>query len=582
VVAALNLAFTLGGVTHQTNIAGIPQEQLEELVRPYRQLTETQEKLITRLEAELDLNYRQIRAALDILNEKNIPAERLGAKLIEIAEQFKALRSIALVQPGDDLKVSALKAEALKAVDDGKLDEADKLLSEIEKQQRRDLNRLAVNTADTYAQRGRIARAQLRYREAAKHFANAAAVLPPGSAHKDVRLGYLKSEAAILYHQGDEFGDNDALRSAVTRYKRLITLAPRKRAPLDWAMAQNNLGNALTALGERETGTARLEEAIAAFRAALTEVTRQQAPREWAVIQNNLGYTLEKLGDRETETARLDEAIVAFRAALTEITRQQAPSDWAAIQNNLSGVLRVLGERENDSDRLEQAVTASREALSELTGEPLEWARAQTSLGTALQALGQRETGTARLEQSVAAYRHALEQRTRKRVPLEWASTQNNLGNALWALGERETGTARLKEAVTAYQEALSEFTRERAPLQWAATQNNLGVALADIGERESGKPRLEEAVAAYREALMERTLKRVPLDWAITQNNLGKVLAKLGERESGTKHLEEAVAAWEACLTVVSSVWPSEGVDPIRSRCDATRAEIARRRAMY
>ena len=36
-------------------------------------------------------------------------------------------------------------------------------------------------------------------------------------------------------------------------------------------MTQNNLGNALWTLGERESGTARLEEAVAAYRAALEE-----------------------------------------------------------------------------------------------------------------------------------------------------------------------------------------------------------------------------------------------------------------------------------------------------------------------
>ena len=39
--------------------------------------------------------------------------------------------------------------------------------------------------------------------------------------------------------------------------------------PLDWATTQNNLGNALAGLGDRESGTARLEEAVAAYRAAL-------------------------------------------------------------------------------------------------------------------------------------------------------------------------------------------------------------------------------------------------------------------------------------------------------------------------
>ena len=46
--------------------------------------------------------------------------------------------------------------------------------------------------------------------------------------------------------------------------------------PLDWATTQNNLGVALATLGERESGTARLEEAVAAFRAALEEWTRDR------------------------------------------------------------------------------------------------------------------------------------------------------------------------------------------------------------------------------------------------------------------------------------------------------------------
>jgi Tetratricopeptide repeat len=48
--------------------------------------------------------------------------------------------------------------------------------------------------------------------------------------------------------------------------------------PLDWATTQNNLGTALSTLGERESGTARLEEAVAAYRAALEENTRERVP----------------------------------------------------------------------------------------------------------------------------------------------------------------------------------------------------------------------------------------------------------------------------------------------------------------
>ena len=44
--------------------------------------------------------------------------------------------------------------------------------------------------------------------------------------------------------------------------------------------------------GERESGTARLEEAVAAYRAALEEWTRERVPLDWATTQNNLGNAL--------------------------------------------------------------------------------------------------------------------------------------------------------------------------------------------------------------------------------------------------------------------------------------------------
>ena len=57
-------------------------------------------------------------------------------------------------------------------------------------------------------------------------------------------------------------------------------------------MTQNNLGNALRSLGERESGTARLEQAVEAYRAALQERTRERVPLDWAMTQNNLGLAL--------------------------------------------------------------------------------------------------------------------------------------------------------------------------------------------------------------------------------------------------------------------------------------------------
>ncbi len=96
-------------------------------------------------------------------------------------------------------------------------------------------------------------------------------------------------------------------------------------------------------LGERESGTARLEEAIAAYRAALLEQTRERVPLQWARTQNNLGNALRALGERESGTARLEEAVSAYRAALEERTRERVPLDWAMTQNNLGLALSSAG-----------------------------------------------------------------------------------------------------------------------------------------------------------------------------------------------------------------------------------------------
>jgi tetratricopeptide (TPR) repeat protein len=364
----------------------------------------------------------------------------------------------------------------------------------------------------------------------------------------------LNSEAESLYEYGRDRGSNPHLIALITVWQRLLDAASSDD---ELGTAHRNLGNALVTLGERESGTARLEEAVAAYREALKVLTRGRRPLQWAKAQNNLGTALTSVGERQNGTARLEEAVLACRDALKELTRECAPLDWARTQNNLGNALWRLGERESGTARLEEAVAAYREALKELTRgrAPLDWAMTHHNVGNALSRLGERESGTARLEEAVAAYREALKEWTREHVPLDWAMAHHNLGNTLKSLGERESGTARLEEAVVACRDALKERTRERMPLQWAMTQNNLGNALQALGERERGTARLEEAVVAYREALKERTRNLVPLQWAMTQNNLGIALMTLGERESGTARLEEAVAAFREALTE----WTSE-----------------------
>jgi len=59
----------------------------------------------------------------------------------------------------------------------------------------------------------------------------------------------LKKEASDFYRKWSEFGDHDALLSAVERFKQVVDLTTGERMSLDWVDTQNNLGLALNQQG---------------------------------------------------------------------------------------------------------------------------------------------------------------------------------------------------------------------------------------------------------------------------------------------------------------------------------------------
>jgi tetratricopeptide (TPR) repeat protein len=119
----------------------------------------------------------------------------------------------------------------------------------------------------------------------------------------------------------------------------------RQRVPLDWAMVESNLGNALVILGKREGGTVRLEQAVTAYRAALQERRQERMPLEWAGTQYGLGGALAALGKQESGTARLEEAVVAYDAALAVYVSARADRYAAACRTARDQSMALLNQR---------------------------------------------------------------------------------------------------------------------------------------------------------------------------------------------------------------------------------------------
>ncbi len=447
------------------------------------------DKILAEIARNKGVEIAPLLAVLVKLGEKGVSEEDIPKRLNAAADELIKLRAENEQFRRGPPALAAIAEEVQALLDKGEFDDARRALArgrEAARAQRIDTSRYE---AAFLAQEARVDDLQLAYRAAAAKYAEAATLVAPFDTEQQWR--FLLGQADELFKQGDEFGDNAALIEAINALGRCLALAPRSERPLEWAMLQNSLGNALVRLGERESETARLEEAVAAYHVALEERTRARVPLDWAMTQMNLGTAFATLGEREKGTekgaAKLKQAVAAYNEALLERTRERWPLDWAATQMNLGNALKALGEWEEG------------------------------------------ESGKAQLKAAVVAFQEALKERTRKRVPLLWAGTQMNLGDALRILGEREGGTALLDEAVVAFHEALKEWTRARVPPQWAMTQHNLALVQLVLF-RASCEPRhLDDALEAVIGAIEE--FREAKADFYIekAERLRGQILAAKG-----------------------------------------------------
>ncbi len=268
---------------------------------------------------------------------------------------------------------------------------------------------------------------------------------------------------------------------AVIQFEQALALNP------NYAIALNNLGNALHALGRRT-------EAVARYRRVL------EIDPHYAAACNNLGTTL--LQENHPE-----EAIAQFRRAL-----ELRPA-FAEARMNLGNALAGL-------EKHREAVAHFRQALIALSGSP----ELHLALGRALQALDEHR-------EAIQHYRAAVSARP------DLAEGHASLGTALQEIGEMEeagrcfdtaasleparpihflnlTANRMMRpgdESLTALLEAAKNITslttEEQSILHFA-----LAKALADIGEHACGFDHLLQANALHRSLIRYDEADRIGL----------------------------------------------------------------------
>ena len=140
-------------------------------------------------------------------------------------------------------------------------------------------------------------------------------------------------------------------RSRLSLWKNISNnMAIAKRGEIEHRTSVGSLN-----LVEHESGTRHLEEAVVACRAALEEFTRDRVSLVWAQVQNNLGNALKALGKREGGTARLHEAGAAYGAAFEAFLEVGADHFADVCRKNRDIVTELLAQSEESKGSTEGA-----------------------------------------------------------------------------------------------------------------------------------------------------------------------------------------------------------------------------------
>jgi tetratricopeptide (TPR) repeat protein len=355
---------------------------------------------------------------------------------------------------------------------------------------------------------------------------------------------------------GVERKSRDSLNAAVAYFQRTLDDWTRDRDPLEWAMTQRNLADALCQQFGLDWDDAPLHPAMAAFQNALTVYQSRSDRLDAAHVQLGIASDYEIIGRYEPGRENVSKAVDHYRAALGGFDPRTYPDDWGDVQLKLANALRVLALSDRGTKSIEDAIAANKAALTVYSKQdnPIRWAEAQGQLAQCLNQQGQVTSNPDDFRQSISLLRQVLDGYPRENTPKEWAELQAALGGALMGLDdlEQKPGNEYPQQAAIAYRASLEELTLEESPIPWATAKQGLGNALGQLGHDNSDSSYLNQAIDAYNDSLKVFKSDRQPLEWATVKYELGETLVDLGELGSDVRYLQQAVQTYREALAVL------------------------------
>jgi tetratricopeptide (TPR) repeat protein len=275
--------------------------------------------------------------------------------------------------------------------------------------------------------------------KAMQAFQAASALAEHQAVPRAVGLRYQINVAMVSWMLGERTDDTECLNRAMHSLRSASTTMSNSSA--HWSHVQDNLGNALMALGHTD-------QAIRAYQAALDG-------RQVAIER---GRSLNNLGTAYAQQGRYAEACRTYRDALLLQPRDQVPLAWARTQHNLASAL------------LQAALAIDR---SHLVGR--------------------------QLNQAIEAFEAARQVRQRAEAPLDWGVTTANLAGAYLGLGAHlcargvrpadRTGANHIRRAIELYKESLPELP----PADVTKAIQNIAIAVRMLRKASGSEPAAAE-----------------------------------------------------------------------------------------
>jgi tetratricopeptide (TPR) repeat protein len=228
-----------------------------------------------------------------------------------------------------------------------------------------------------------------------------------------------------------------------------------------------------------------IKTSIKAYNEVLKVYIIDKYPYQYAMTQNNLGNAYSELSIVEDKAENCKKAIKAYTKALKVYTFDEFPCDYALTQNNLGNAYSELSRVEDKAENCKKAIKAYTKALKVYTFDkfPYQYATTQNNLGIAYERLSEVENKVENLKKAIKAYDEALKVYTFDEFPYDYAMTQNNLGTAYWTLSAMEAKAENLKKAIQSYDEALKVYTPDVFPYQYDMVIRSRDMAVRSLSE---------------------------------------------------------------------------------------------------